>query len=237
MRATSPSYSGSPFGSYAAVTSSAVGTCLSGNASRMNCVFQTSTCDEGPPLVSCHASFLIGFIVFAAVHGARGGGRCFAGGGVCTESIRFFHEVHELSKKIRRSCNRPDAMLKLWLVCLWSMNGILDKQLLDNVPPSAYASTKALAVSFGYILTQQPIEMRMLARPVAWLIVLVSILNGQLYARLIRSENPATAIPVVAAASHALRLVNHSVFYGTQPTLRQIVGIALAIVSGYLTST
>lgn len=131
--------------------------------------------------------------------------------------------------------------MKASLAVLWSLNGPLEKHLLQAVSPDAYAATKALCVSLNYLIMRQTVRFDMLKHPVAWVLVLISTLNTPTYARIVRHENPAVALPFVAAASHLLRLVwmqcyMHWVAHEHSQVItgRQFVGAAFVILGGWL---
>lgn len=146
----------------------------------------------------------------------------------CARSKRAVQKVFQKAKQ--------PMWLKTLLACLWSLNGPLEKRLLASVSPDAYASTKALAVSFGYLCTRRPLDLSIFANPLAWLLLLVSMLNTPIYARVIRAEDPAIALPFIAATSNALRLVwRRALFDGPALTQKQLVGVAFAMLSGHLT--
>ena len=128
--------------------------------------------------------------------------------------------------------------LKTCLACIWSLNGPLEKQLLQSITPAAYASTKALAVSFGYICTRQPLDVHIFLHPVAWVLLLISMLNTPIYARLVRTEDPSVVLPIVSAASNALRIIWRRAFFDADAlSYKQLLGVMLAALSGYLTCT
>lgn len=125
-------------------------------------------------------------------------------------------------------------MLKVLLACMWSLNGPLERRVLDTCHPDAYAATKALAVTIAYAISRRPIDPGVLAHPAAWLLVAVSSLNTPVYARVVARENPALVLPFVASLSHVVRLAVTWALERAAPTPAQLLGFALVLVGGAL---
>jgi hypothetical protein len=121
------------------------------------------------------------------------------------------------------------------MACLWSLNGPIEKRLLATHHPDALATTKALVVSTSYLLARRPVDLSLLRNPLAWVLMLVAMLNTPLYARIVRDENPATVIPMLAAFSHVLRLgVAQFVLGQDVMDAPRLCGIVMIIVGGLL---
>ena len=127
-------------------------------------------------------------------------------------------------------------LLKTALAVLWSVNGPVEKVLLRRHSPDAYATVKAFCVSAGYLLARRPVDVAILSNPWAWVLVAVSMLNTPIYARLLRHEDPALALPLVAASSHVLRLAWSHLFLAATPALtaRQLAGVVAVVGGGLL---
>lgn len=100
---------------------------------------------------------------------------------------------------------------------------------MATVSPDAYATTKAVCVAAGYVFARRPMDMSLLTRVEVWLLVLVSLANTPVYARLVASADPSTALPLVAALANLLRLVWVSVLTPVDAaaifTSRRITGL------------
>lgn len=126
---------------------------------------------------------------------------------------------------------------KMALASLWSMNGLMEKYLLIDRSPASYATTKALCVAFGYLTTQPDgVDMSLLRDPRAWVLILVSLFNTPLYARIAKYENPAISLPIVAAASQILRIFWMYLLGGGGDVLNfsKVTGVLLVIAGGFL---
>lgn len=128
-------------------------------------------------------------------------------------------------------------LLKSSLALMWSMNGLIEKELLQRHSPDAYAATKALCVTAGYLLTRQPIDVTFLSEPTAWVLFITSMLNTPVYARIAQQENPAVSLPIVVAISQLLRLLWSTLFFkNIDWTYNKLVGTLLVILGGWLLS-
>ena len=131
-------------------------------------------------------------------------------------------------------------LAKTFLAILWSLNGPLEKRLMQQqiVTAEEYAATKALCVTLGYAVARKPIRLgAMLSHPAAWVLVIVSTLNTPVYANVVATEHPATALPIVAATSHILRLLwMQLAMRGDAPplTVHNMCGIVLVVAGGFL---
>lgn len=124
---------------------------------------------------------------------------------------------------------------KLALATLWSFNGLVEKYLLATRSPQAFATTKALCVAAGYVVARpDTIDLTLLQDPRSWLLIAISLFNTPLYARIAKNENPALALPVVAACSQIMRLVwMHLLLGNVAWTTRKLCGVFLVIAGGW----
>ena len=111
----------------------------------------------------------------------------------------------------------------------------MEKYLLQTYSPDAYACTKALCVSYSYLLLRQPIDLTILQHPSSWLLIVVSMLNTPIYARLARDENLALTIPIVAATSNLLRMLWYYFFFDKDLETRHLCGFIFIVIGMYLT--
>lgn len=72
------------------------------------------------------------------------------------------------------------------LALIWSAGGPLEKKILQDFQPDVYATTKALSVTVGYVIARQPVDFSLFKSPYAWILLLMSMCNTPLYARIVK---------------------------------------------------
>ena len=123
------------------------------------------------------------------------------------------------------------------LAVVWSVGGPLEKRVLHERSADAYATTKALVVSAGYLLSRRPIDVSIMRSPLAWILCLLSIVNTPLYARIVKQRDPSLVLPFVSTLSSVLRLGWMRFDPNVDPlTVKQWMGIVLVLLGGALVS-
>lgn len=119
------------------------------------------------------------------------------------------------------------------LSLIWSIGGPTEKLLLKHHSPDAYAATKAIAVSVGYLITRQPLDFKIFYSPFAWILLCISLCNTPLYARIVAQGDPSISIPLIATTANVLRLLWVRLDPNSTPlTVKQWIGISLVICGG-----
>jgi uncharacterized membrane protein len=126
-------------------------------------------------------------------------------------------------------------ILKSTLAVLWSLNGVVEKSLLQNHSPNAYAATKSLCVAATYLVCRQPIDVSILKHYAAWILIFISVANTPLYAQIAKQEDVAYALPIVSALSNVLRLVWCRLLFDTSVSPKNLIGFVCILVGGVLT--